>query len=164
MVADGPELPGGSGRGRLRVAIVGGGVGALEAMLALGDLAEGRVELTLLSPESEFRYRPASVAVPFGGGQVDRFALSDMAAAAGARLVTGWLERVDATNHLAITDTRESLSYDVLVIACGARRVPVLEMALTFRGEQDADAVRGLLRQIEDGVIKRVAFALPRGA
>ena len=87
-----------------------------------------------------------------------------MAAAAGAHLVTGWLERVDATNHLAITDTRESLSYDVLVIACGARRVPVLEMALTFRGEQDADAVRDLLRQIEDGVIKRVAFALPRGA
>ena len=74
MVADGPELAGGSGRGRLRVAIVGGGVGALEAMLALGDLAEGRVELTLLSPEAEFRYRPASVAVPFGGGQVDRFA------------------------------------------------------------------------------------------
>ena len=64
MVAGVPELAGGSGRGRLRVAIVGGGVGALEMMLALGDLAEGRVELTLLSPEAEFRYRPASVAVP----------------------------------------------------------------------------------------------------
>ena len=164
MVAGVPELAGGSGRGRLRVAIVGGGVGALEVMLALGDLAEGRVELTLLSPEAEFRYRPASVAVPFGGGRVDRFALSDMAAAAGARLVTGWLERVDATNYLAFTDTGESLSYDVLVIACGARRVPVIEGALTFRGEPDADAVRDLLRQIEDGVIKRVAFALPRGA
>ena len=92
---------------RIRSRPTEGGVGALEAMLALGDLAEGRVELTLLSPEAEFRYRPASVAVPFGGGQVDRFALSDMAAAAGARLVTGSLERVDSTNHHAITDARE---------------------------------------------------------
>jgi NADH dehydrogenase FAD-containing subunit len=44
--------------------IVGGGVGALEAMLALRDLAEERVEVTLLCPQSEFRYRPTSVAVP----------------------------------------------------------------------------------------------------
>ena len=163
-MADSPELSGASGRGGLRVAIVGGGVGALEVMLGLRDLAEERVDVTLLTPESEFRYRPASVAVPFGSGQVHRFALSDMAAAAGARLVTGSLERVDATNHLAVTDTRESLAYDVLVIATGALRVPVLEGALTFRGEPDADAVRDLLRQIEYGAVKRVAFALPRGA
>ena len=164
MVADGLEPAFASGRGPPRVVIVGGGVGALEAMLALRDLAEERVEITLLSPESEFRYRPAAVAVPFGRGQVERFALSDIASAAGARLVTGSLERVDATDHLAITDTDTSLSYDVLVIACGARRVPALEGALTFRGEQDVDAVRDLLRQMDDGVIKRVAFALPRGA
>jgi hypothetical protein len=50
MVTDGPEPRRGSGRGRLRVAIVGGGIGALEALLALRDLAEERVEITLLSP------------------------------------------------------------------------------------------------------------------
>ena len=75
MVADSPELSGASGRGGLRVAIVGGGVGALEVMLGLRDLAEERVDLTLLTPESEFRYRPASVAVPFGSGPVNRLAL-----------------------------------------------------------------------------------------
>ncbi len=164
MVADGPELASGTGRGRLRVVIVGAGVGALEAMLALRDLAKERVEITLLCPDSEFRYRPASVAVPFGRGQVDRFPLPDMTAAAGARLVTGSLARVAATAHRAITDTDESLDYDVLVIACGGRRVSVLEGALAFGGEADADAVRDLLRQLERGAITRVAFALPRGA
>ncbi len=164
MVADSPELPSASGRGRLRVVIVGGGVGALEAMLALRDLAEERVEMTLLSPDSEFRYRPTSVAVPFGRGQVHRFALLDIAAAAGARLVTGSLARVEATAHEAVTEAGDRLTYDVLIIACGARRVSVLQGALAFRGEADADAVRDLLRQLEHGAIKRVAFALPRGA
>lgn len=152
---------GGSG---LRVVVVGGGVGGLEAILALRDMAGERVELTLLCPESEFRYRPVSVAVPFGRGQVHRFALSDMASAAGARLVEGSLERVDATNHQAITDAAKALAYDVLVVACGARRMPVLEGALTFRGEQDTDAMRDLLRQLDRRAITRVAFALPRGA
>jgi sulfide:quinone oxidoreductase len=164
MVADRPEQPSAAGPQRLRVVIAGGGVGALEAMLALRDLAEEQVDTTLLCPDSEFRYRPASVGVPFDRGQVDRFALSYMTAAAGARLITGSLARVEATAHRAITDANESLSYDVLVIACGARRVSVLQGALAFRGEADADAVRDLLRQLEHGAITRVAFALPRGA
>jgi sulfide:quinone oxidoreductase len=159
-----PNLDSVSGRGRLRVLIVGGGVGALEAMLALRDLAEERVEVTLLCPRSEFRYRPTSVAVPFGRGQVHRFALSDIAVAASARLVKGSLERVDAPNHLAVTDAGEALTYDVLVIATGARRMPVLQGALAFRGEEDADAVRDLLGELEHGAIRRVVFALPRGA
>jgi sulfide:quinone oxidoreductase len=146
------------------VLIVGGGVGALEAMLALRDLAEERVEVTLLCPQSEFRYRPTSVAVPFGRGEVHRFALSDMAAAASARLVEGSLERVDAPDHLAVTDAGEPLTYDVLVIATGARRMPVLQGALAFRGEEDADAVRDLLGELEHGAVRRVVFALPRGA
>lgn len=164
QVADGPALRSGLGHGGVRVVVVGGGVGGLEAMLALRDVAGERVEVTLVCPESEFRYRPLSVAVPFGRGQVHRFAVSDMAAAAGARLVEGWLERVDATNHRAITDAAGPLTYDVLVVACGARRMSGLDGALTFRGEQDADAMRDLLRQLDRRAITRVAFALPRGA
>ena len=38
----------------LRVLIAGGGVAGLEALLALRDLAGDRVELTLLSPETDF--------------------------------------------------------------------------------------------------------------
>ena len=61
----------------LRVLIAGGGVAGLEALLALRDLAGDRVELTLLSPETEFVYRPMAVAEPFGRGRADRHPLAD---------------------------------------------------------------------------------------
>jgi sulfide:quinone oxidoreductase len=153
-----------SGRARLRVLIVGGGVAALEAMLALHDLAEERVDVTLLCPESEFRYRPASVAVPFGRGQVHRYPLADVTAAAGAHQQHGVLVEVDTAAHRVVTDRHEALTYDVLVIACGARRLPALNGALAFGGEEDIAAIQDLLELISAGAVKRVVFALPRGA
>ncbi len=162
--ADPSAVGGASGRARLRVLIVGGGVAALEAMLALHHLAEERVDVTLLCPESEFRYRPASVAVPFGRGQVHRYLLADVTAAAGAHQQRGTLLEVEALAHRVVTDRHEALTYNVLVIACGARRLPVLPGALAFRGEQDIAAMQDLLELISAGAIKRVVFALPRGA
>jgi sulfide:quinone oxidoreductase len=164
-VTDVAEQSGKSGQdARLEVLIVGGGVGALEALLALHDLAEERVALTLLCPGSEFRYRPASVAVPFGRGEVLRYALADIADAVGARLVSASLQRVDAVAHRAFTDAGVSLAYDAVVIASGARRVPALQGALVFRGEEDVEAIAGLLRDITSGVVKRVVFGIPRAA
>ena len=64
---------------RFRVVVAGGGVAGLEALLALRDLAGERVELTLLSPEAEFVYRPMAVAEPFGRGLADRHSLADIA-------------------------------------------------------------------------------------
>ena len=45
-----------------RVLIAGGGVAALEAALALRALAEDRVRVELLAPETQFWYRPLAVA------------------------------------------------------------------------------------------------------
>ena len=59
-----------TGRGardsRMRVLIAGGGVAALEAMLALRALAADRVSVVLVAPDREFVYRPLAVAEPFG--------------------------------------------------------------------------------------------------
>ena len=63
----------------LRVLIAGGGVAGLEALLALRDLAGDRVELTLLSRDTEFVYRPMAIAEPFGRGRADRHPLADIA-------------------------------------------------------------------------------------
>jgi sulfide:quinone oxidoreductase len=146
------------------VLIAGGGVAALEALLALRDLGGDRVQTTLLAPEREFRYRPASVAMPFGRGRVERYPLADAAAAAGARFALGSVLEVDTAAHRVVTDTGERRGYDVLVIACGARRIPVLRGAIAFGGEDDTAAVADLLDEIRSGAVKRVVFALPRGA
>ena len=94
----------------LRVVIIGGGVAALETMFALRHLAEERVELTLVSADSELRYQPASVAVPFGRGEVFRYSLSDATGEAGARLVHDALSEVDAEGHRAITRQARKLA------------------------------------------------------
>ena len=57
------------------VLIAGGGVAALEAVLALRDLAGDRARLTLLAPNSEFVYRPMTVREPFSYGVAQRFPL-----------------------------------------------------------------------------------------
>jgi sulfide:quinone oxidoreductase len=69
-----------------RLVIVGGGVAALEAMLALRDLAGERVEIELHAPERKFAYRPLLVGKPFGTGKVIEFDLDELARPAGAAL------------------------------------------------------------------------------
>src|SRR5215218_834875 len=84
------------------VVIAGGGVAALEAALALRALAQDRVAIELLAPESEFTYRPLAVAEPFRAGEATRFPLKTLVEAAGATLRGGTLESVDA-EHREVT-------------------------------------------------------------
>ena len=58
--------------GSTRVVIVGGGVAGLEALLALHDLAAGRVETTLVAPEPDFLYKPLLVEEPFDLAPAER--------------------------------------------------------------------------------------------
>ena len=147
----------------LRVLIAGGGVAGLEALLALRDLAGDRVELTLLSPEADFVYRPMAVAEPFGRGRADRHPLADVAADVRAELIHGALAQVDAPNHVAITATGQRLSYDALLVAVGADSEPAFRHVLTWTPETDADLFGGLLRDLDEGYLKRVAFVVPPG-
>jgi len=81
---------------RLRVLVAGGGVAGLEALLALTDMAAARVDITLLSPQEDFVYRPLAVAEPFSMGRVHRYPLSQLTRDLGVRFVRGALDRVDA--------------------------------------------------------------------
>jgi len=147
----------------LRVLIAGGGVAGLEALLALRDLAGDRVELTLLSPEGEFVYRPMAVAEPFGRGRAAHHDLSRIAGDVGARLVNGALAAVDADARAAVTASGERLAYDALLVAVGARSEPAFRRALTWTPESDPELFGGLLRDVDEGYVKRVAFLVPAG-
>src|SRR4051794_41856536 len=75
----------------MSILVAGGGVVGLETLLALRDLAPGRVRCTLLTPEAEFVYRPMAVAAPFARGQAARHRLDAIASELGAELVAGRL-------------------------------------------------------------------------
>lgn len=146
------------------VLIAGGGVAALEAALALRALAEERVSVELLAPEPHFWYRPLAVAEPFKLGEVQRFELQELAAAAGATFTLGALASVDARQHLALTASGGAIEYDSLLIACGTQPEPAIRGALTFRGPADTESFERLLAEIHAGEVRRVAFAVPWGA
>jgi sulfide:quinone oxidoreductase len=150
--------------GKKHVVIAGGGVAALEAMVALRQTAGEAVDVELLSPDRDFYYRPLSVGEPFGVGDVLRFDLPSLARGCGAAHRLGSLTSVDASGRQVRTSHNAVLDYDLLLIAIGARPREAVPGALTFRGAVDVPLMRGLLDDIDRGLVERVAFALPGGA
>ena len=145
------------------VLIAGGGVAALEAMVALRTLAGELVEVELLSPDTDFLYRPMAVAEPFGVGEVQRFDLASLARGCGATHSLGTLVAVEAEDRRVRTSRNSTFSYDSLLIAIGARAREAVRGALTFRGDPDIRLVSALLDDLERGHVTKVVFAVPGG-
>jgi sulfide:quinone oxidoreductase len=149
---------------KTRVLIAGGGVAALEAAVALRDLAGDCVAVELLAPERHFFYRPMSVAAPFEHGDVARFELDRIALELGAGFTPGGLTGIDEWRHVAHTSTNKDIEYDALLVACGTTPMPSIPGALMFRGPADIEVVEGLLHELERREIDSVAFVIPWGA
>jgi sulfide:quinone oxidoreductase len=148
---------------RTNVVVAGGGVAAIEAMLALRDVAGDSVAMTLVAPQDDFHYRPLSVGEPFALGQALSIPLATIARDLGADLHHGALASVDVDAHAARLESGETLHYDALLVAVGARRIPALQHAKTFRGQEDSESVHALIQDIEGGYSRRIAFVVPSG-
>lgn len=147
----------------MRVVIAGGGVAGLETLLALRDLAGDRVALSLITPEAAFAYRPMAVGEPFGRGRAQRIALGDVTGPTDAALWRGRLASIDLERRVAVAADGNRLEYDALVVATGAGSTPAVEHASTWTPESDADVLGGLLRDLEEGYTRSVAFVVPPG-
>lgn len=144
------------------VLICGGGVAAVEAALALRDLAGDRVDLTFVSPQPDFVLAPLAVGTPFSVAHVPRWPLATIAYELDAEYVAGALSRVDAQAHRVFLADGSALDYDVLLLATGARRCPAFDHVQTFT-ESDPGALHGLLADLEEGWSTSVAFVVPPG-
>jgi sulfide:quinone oxidoreductase len=149
---------------RTRVTIVGGGVAALEALLALRAIAEERVEIELVAPEPEFVYRPLAVAEPFGIGEAHRYDLVRIVQDQGAVLHLAGVQAVAPENGRLVTWDGRSLDYEVLVLALGARGGVSIPGSVSIQGPGYTSRFRTVLRELEERRIRRVAFAAPAGA
>jgi sulfide:quinone oxidoreductase len=150
-----------NGAGPRRVLVAGGGVAALEAVLALRKLAGDRLEVELMAPQRDFVYRPLAVAEPFGLGRVKRYDLAALAGGIGAAYRPDALESVDADRGAIRTRAGTELSYQTLLIACGARQREAIPGALTFWGTGDTARFRSLLDELEAGTVGEVVFSMP---
>jgi len=144
----------------LRVVIAGGGVGALEALMALHDLGEQQLALTLVAPDDDFVLRPMSVAVPFSEGHVTRVSLDAICERFGARRVKSAIYSVDAQARTVSCDNGDVLEYDRLILAIGAGNRDAYVTALTFHDGNPTE-LNGLLRDIEQGYVGSVALVVP---
>ena len=150
--------------GPLKVVIAGGGVAGLEALLALSVLAEGLVDVELVSPSDEFVYRPLLVAEPFGNADVLRIELEHIVDDAGARHLKDALVSVDPSARTVDTASGATLEYDALLIALGAHPVEAVPGALTFSGEAERRRFAALLTTLGRREMRRLAFVVPRVA
>jgi sulfide:quinone oxidoreductase len=146
-----------------KVLIAGGGVGGLEAMLALRDLAGDRVAITLLTPDEHYIVRALSVEDPFSHPPSHHHDLAAICADAGAELVTDALAAVEPQARAVVTAGGLRIAYDELVVAIGARPVDAFTSGITFHGFEDAEAVHGLVQDIELDAVESVVLVVPTG-
>jgi len=148
-------------RAKPRVVIAGGGMAALETALALRALAGQRATIEIVAPTTQLVYAPMTVAEPFGVGRALTFDLLSVAAELDADLRTDAAAAVDADRRILLTAGGEQIHYDALVVATGASRRAWLPGAITFGGRSDERALRELLALVEEGSVRRLAFAAP---
>ncbi|MDO8213579.1 FAD-dependent oxidoreductase [Conexibacter sp. CPCC 206217] len=146
-----------------RVVVVGGGVAALETVLALRALAGMRVEVELIAPDDELRYPPLEVIEPFGLTP-PRVDLTDALDTLG---VLHRRERVTAVHlqeQCVTTSQGTIVPYEALVLAIGARALPPPAGALTFGGPNGRRQLQALLDDSVAGLVEQILFAVPLGA
>jgi sulfide:quinone oxidoreductase len=140
---------------------VGGGVAALEAGLALQDLAGERVRIVFIAPNPEFVYRPMVVREPFGFSTARRYPLDEIARDLGAELVSDRFGGVEPDSQIVHTDAGGAHHYDALLLALGARMRPRFEHAITLDDRQLDAQLHGLVQDVEGGYVRSLAFLLP---
>jgi sulfide:quinone oxidoreductase len=148
----------------MKVLIAGGGVAALEGLMALHELAGDRISLELVTPTPEFAYRPLAVAEPFGLGEARRYDVVRIASDHRAAVHMAGITGVDTACRKVITWDGRELDFDVLLVAVGARATTSIPGSVTVQGPGYTGRFRTVLRELEERRVKSVAFAVPAGA
>lgn len=144
-----------------KVVIAGGGVAALEAALALRVLAGRRVATTLVAPGADFVYRPMRVGEPFGHREARRYSLEEISREIGVDHETDAFKWLDPVGRVVHTEQGQAVGYDALLLALGAKLRPPFRHALTLDDRLLDEQLHGLIEDIEDGYVRKLAFLVP---
>lgn len=142
----------------LNVLIAGGGTAALEAALALRELATEHVATTLLAPGPDFVYRPMRVREPFAGPSARHYPLEVFAQDTGVALKRDAFKWLDPSKRTVHTQAGEELRYDALLLAMGARLEARFKHAITLDDRKLDEQLHGLIQDIEAGYVHKLAF------
>jgi sulfide:quinone oxidoreductase len=146
---------------RLRVVIAGAGAAGAEAALALHRIAGSRVATTIVAPEERFVHFPPAALAPFAFGAAEHIPLAELARLADATFHPGTVAAVDPESRTLELGDGTTLTYEALLIAVGAVPHAPFRRALTFGAPGSDERMHGLIQDLEDGYVHRIAFVVP---
>jgi sulfide:quinone oxidoreductase len=145
-----------------RVLVIGGGLAALETVLALRANAGMRVAIELVAPHPHLRCPPLDVVEPLGLAPPWLELAGALAPLAVSHRLDA-IDDVDVFGHRVHTRQGALLRYDALVLAVGARPVRPLAGALVVGDSRSRVDFARMLAAAEAGPAERVVFAVPEG-
>jgi sulfide:quinone oxidoreductase len=155
---------------RARVVVLGGGFGGLETAFYLRMLAGERTEITLVSDQKCFLFKPNSIYVPFGlDPDKLRVPLDKPTARKGIELVQAKAREIDPDKREVQLEGM-SLPYDFLVVATGSGMRPseipgLAEHAISTWTPVDMLRLRAgfesLIEAAVHGERRRILFTVP---
>lgn len=146
-----------------KVLIVGGGVGALEAALALRAMAGEKVQVEICAGRSDFVYRPFAVGEPYGASRVLRYDLEQLTERCGVEFRLANVGWIDTASRCAHTHDGVEIPYDHLIVSCGARLLWSVPGAVTFWGVADEGEMGSVVSRLREGRLRQVVFTMPGG-
>jgi len=159
-----------SGNAPAHVVVVGGGFGGLETAFDLRLIAGERAQITMISDQDHFVFRPNSIYVPFGlDPERLKVPLAKPMRRKDIDLVRGTADEIDTDSREVRVDDRP-IAYDYLVIATGSgmrsAEIPGLtENAISTWTSDDMIRLRRGFQELVDaaarGERRRVVFLVP---
>jgi sulfide:quinone oxidoreductase len=145
------------------VLIAGSGPAGIEAALTLQRVAGDRVVTTILTPEERALHLPMTVLWPFAAGHGEPPPLAWLASDARVSIRGGTVASVDADAREVVTDAGERIAYDALLLAVGGVQESPFPRALAFGLDGTDERMHGLIQDVEEGYVRRIAFVLAPG-
>lgn len=146
------------------VCIVGAGTAGLEALLSAREALGASVDLRLVAPDREFRYRPMHRDSLFRPARERGIKVADLVAETGATWVRDRAEFVRESERCLLTRDGDTVEFDYLLLAPGERSKRPLAQGYLWERGGDPSFLEEIIRQIAAGKVASVAVAIPRGA
>jgi sulfide:quinone oxidoreductase len=107
------------------IVVLGGGFAGLETLFLLKHRLHEAVDLTLVSDEAAFLFRPNTIYIPFGlNPEMLQIPLAEPTGRQKIRFLQARVRDIDPIAHKVLLEGQAPLSYDRLVLATGAAMRP----------------------------------------
>lgn len=145
-----------------RIVIAGGGIAAVEAVLALRALGGDAPNITLVSATPTFHVPALSALKPFARGHSDELGLAEFISERGGTFIEGRVALVDPARRVLVLDHGQEVEYDELLVAVGGQPVKGTDQGTGFE-PASPEAVSGIASDLELGWAESVAVIVPDG-